>query len=188
MNSARYRPLLLLLAFASLTTSLWLVRAAGLPQRADYTGFTIGALHFAPELHALAPPFTAVSINGAAIDLLALRGGPVIVNFWATWCAPCRAEMLELESLFRRENGHGLRVIGVNLQEPRQAVEAWAEALGLTFDIVFDDDGAIAASYRLRGQPSTYVIAPDGTITAIFYGPTTAERLRQAIAPYLAET
>jgi peroxiredoxin len=188
MVSERFRPLLLLLAFVSLTASLWLIKAAGLPQRADYTGFTIGALHFAPELQALAPPFTAPGIDGAALDLLALRGSPVIVNFWATWCAPCRAEMLELETLFRRENDHGLRVIGVNLQEPRQAVEAWVGALGLTFDIAFDDDGAIAARYRLRGQPSTYVIAPDGVITAIFYGPTTAERLHQAIAPYLAET
>ncbi|MFQ3568604.1 MAG: TlpA disulfide reductase family protein [Aggregatilineales bacterium] len=188
MDSARLRPLLLLLAFASLAASLWLVRTAGLPQRADYTGFAIGALYFAPELDALAPPFTAPSINGDAIDLLALRGGPVIVNFWATWCAPCRAEMLELETLFRRDNGHGLRVIGVNLQEPRQAVAAWVDTLGLTFDIALDDDGAIAARYQLRGQPSTYVIAPNGVITAIFYGPTTAERLRRAITPYLAET
>ncbi|MBC8171830.1 MAG: TlpA family protein disulfide reductase, partial [Anaerolineae bacterium] len=110
-----------------------------------------------------------------------LAGKPVIVNFWATWCEPCKLEMPELEQLYADYQIEGLRIIGVNLSETSQAVNEWREAFGLTFDLVLDTDGAVAALYQLRGQPSTYVISPQGMITQVFYGAVDVATLRAAL-------
>jgi peroxiredoxin len=78
-------------------------------------------------------------------------------------------------------------LLAVNLGESREQIVDWVNRLGLTFDIALDADGSIASLYRLRGQPSTYVVSPSGVITAIFYGPTTRQSLEAALAPFIAE-
>jgi thiol-disulfide isomerase/thioredoxin len=164
-----------------------LVRTAGLPQRANYTGQTLGQLgRAAPEIGFTAPPFRQPTLSGQPLDLLALRGTPVIINFWATWCGPCRVEMPHLQSLYTRYNASGstdqaLHVVGVNLGEDRDTIAAWVETFDLTFDIVLDPARQIEALYQIRGQPSTYVLDADGIITHIFYGPTTEDQLQQAL-------
>jgi len=79
-----------------------------------------------------------------------------------------------------------LRLIAVNLGETYPVVDSWVKRNGLYFDIAFDPDGAIATAYRLRGQPSTFVIAPDGRIANIFYGAVVNGQLEAAIAPFLS--
>ena len=74
------------------------------------------------------------------------------------------------------------RVLAVNLGESRDLIVDWVTQFGLTFDIVLDPDQSIASLYRLRGQPSTYVVSPGGVITSIFYGPTTRQSLEAALA------
>jgi peroxiredoxin len=78
-----------------------------------------------------------------------------------------------------------VRVLAVNLGESRNLIVDWVSQLGLTFDIVLDADQSIASLYRLRGQPSTYVVSPGGVITNIFYGPTTRQTLEDALEPFL---
>lgn len=158
---------------------------AGLPERALYTGvlIEIGQV-IAPEVGALAPPFAAATLNGR-LNLGDLRGAPLILNFWATWCEPCLVEMPYLQSIYEQYRSRGLRLVAVNLGEVRATVAAWVQQNRLTFDIAFDPNGAIATAYRLRGQPSTFVIAPTGDITHIFYGPVVGGQLEAAIAPFL---
>jgi peroxiredoxin len=159
---------------------------AGLPERAEFTGRVIpGELPVAPEIGAVAPPFTAQTVDGTRVSLTDLRGQPVLVNFWATWCVPCRVEMPMLEEVYRDTRAKGLRILAVNLGEDPQTARQWGQGLGLTFDLLSDPRGDIAALYALRGQPSTYVISPNGLITAIFYGPASGDALRSALAPYL---
>ena len=177
------RAFLLLAALLCFFTSLVLIFNGGLPERASYSGVVTGADTFAPEIHALAPPFTATNINGEIVDLLELRGSPVIINFWATWCGPCAAEMPELQAFYEARQQDGIRLLGVNLSEGSEQILPWVERYGLTFDLLLDPQGEIADLYRLRGQPSTYIVSPEGVITSVFYGPTTYSQLELSLPP-----
>lgn len=159
-----------------------LLSRAGLPQRADYTGQTIPGLgRVAPEVGAIAPPFDALTLAGERVSLLDLRGNPVIINFWATWCEPCRVEMPELQGLYERRED--VTVLAVNLGEPLAVIQPWVEALDLSYPLVLDPAGEITAAYRVRVQPTTYLIGAEGRIQHISYGPTTADALSQALTP-----
>lgn len=175
----RERLLLTAGALACLLTAAALVIAAGLPERSAYTGQMIdGEGIAAPEIGALAPNFTAPTLTGS-VELNALRGQPVVVNFWATWCAPCEIEMPELQAF---QSAHpSARVLAVNLGEPPALITDWLSERGITLDIPLDTRGEIAYLYHLRGQPTTFVIAPDGRIRHIFYGATTQQALESVL-------
>lgn len=182
-NQVPSRALLWLGSLVSLGVALILLVVAGLPQRAAYSGQILpNGQIIAPEIGAVAPSWLAPTLDGS-IDLAALRGAPVVLNFWATWCVPCRVEMPELQALHRSHPN--LRVLAVNLGEPLDLIVDWVTHFGLTFDIVLDAEQSIAAAYRLRGQPSTYILSPEGVITHIFYGPTTRQSLEAALEPFL---
>ncbi len=177
------RPLLGLGALLCLAAAIALLVAAGLPDRANYSGqIDSGGQAIAPEIGAFAPAWSASTLTGT-LDLASLRGTPVVLNFWATWCIPCRVEMPDLQAF--HEAHPAVRVVAINLGEARAAVVDWAAQFGLTFDVALDSDQSIATRYRLRGQPSTYVVSPGGVITSIFYGPTTRSALEAALAPFL---
>lgn len=172
-------------AVVCMTTAFFIVLSMGLPERAEYTGQIIpGELPIAPEIGAVAPPFELTTTAGDKINLSTLRGSPVLVNFWATWCEPCRVEMPGLENLYRDYEAKGLHILAVNLGESSQAVQGWANDLGLTFDLLLDSSQQTATLYQLRGQPSTYVISPEGIITQIFFGPVNQDSFQAAIAPF----
>ncbi|MBI1259106.1 MAG: redoxin domain-containing protein [Chloroflexi bacterium] len=176
------RPLLWSGAVAAFAAAVALLIAAGLPNRAAYTGQILAnGQAIAPEIGAFAPPIQAATLDGA-VDLAQLRGAPVIINFWATWCVPCRVEMPELQAYHQAHPN--TRILAVNLGESRRLIVDWVAQFGLTFDVVLDPDRAIATRYHLRGQPSTYIVAPDGVITSIFYGPTTRQSLESALAAF----
>lgn len=172
-------------AVICLVTASLIVWLVGLPERAAYTGYLIRDERYAPEIAANAPLFGALALNGGTKQLVDLKGQVVLINFWATWCEPCKTEMPELQTVFETFHGKGFTILGVNLGENELDVQRWVEAHGLTFDIVIDVGQQIAALYQLRGQPSSYLIAPNGIIVQIFYGPTTREGLEAAIAPLL---
>src|SRR5690606_335049 len=135
----------------------------------------------APEVSALAPPFALTSLDGEVVRLADLRGQQVIVNFWATWCGPCRVEMPILQRLYDDAPPGALRILAVNLGEPPDAAREWQRSFNLTYDILLDEGQMVAALYQLRGQPSTYVISPDGIVTHIFYGAASEDALRAAL-------
>jgi cytochrome c biogenesis protein CcmG, thiol:disulfide interchange protein DsbE len=168
-------------------TAAWFLVEAGLPNRAAYTGqISEGQRPTAPEINAFAPNFEGQTLDGDLFNLRDLRGSPVVLNFWATWCEPCRVEMPELQALSSTYHENGLRVIGINVGEPASLIQPWVDSLGLTFEIVPDERQSVAALYYLRGMPSTIMISPEGVITHIFYGPVTRAMLERALAPYLA--
>lgn len=178
-------PILLAAAACFIVAGL-LVYDAGLPERADYTTFSeSGEGQVAPEVGAIAPPFTAQTLRGETVSLDDLRGHPVIINFWATWCGPCRIEMPELQRLYEAHHADGLRILAVNLGEPVDRVAAWRDEFGLTFDLVLDPEREIARRYAFRDPPSTFIIAPDGTITKVFFGPVPEGRLRDAVNEFI---
>ncbi|MDZ4763458.1 MAG: TlpA disulfide reductase family protein [Chloroflexota bacterium] len=161
-----------------------LVILVGLPQRASYTGAILDGQWFAPEIGAFAPPFQALALDGQSISLNDYRGKPVVINFWATWCIPCEIEMPDLYALA----GDGVTVLAVNLSEAPDDAAAWLAARNLSptaqFLVPLDLTGTIATNYALRGQPTTFVLAPDGRIAHIFFGATTRAALEAAVAPF----
>ncbi len=182
MTQARLVLLLRLAAALALTAGLVIVLAVGLPQRSDSTAFIAGSgERVAPDINALAPPFVAEVYGGDTLELRALRGRTVILNFWATWCAPCAVEMPELQRLHEDFSARGVTVLGVNLGESPDSIAAWQQRYGLTFPLLLDPALEIATLYQLRGQPYTLVIAPNGVIVGVFFGATTYDALARFI-------
>lgn len=168
-----------------LVAALALVITAGLPERATYTGsFQVDGAWQAPEIGAFAPEFMTIGLDGRTVSAESWLGQPAVINFWATWCIPCEIELPELIAL----SGNGVRVLAVNLGESPAQVRSWLEARQLVpnpdFIIPLDLTGAIAARYALRGQPMSFVLAPDGKIAHIFFGATTRSAVESALAPY----
>jgi peroxiredoxin len=181
------RVALLLGATILISMAAALVITAGLPSRAAYTGWIIdGGRLVAPEINALAPPFELPSLDESLVELARLRGAPVVINFWATWCAPCRVEMPELQQVYETHQATGLRILAVNLGEPAPVVQEWVDTMGLTFDILLDGDQAVSMLYRVRVQPSTFIISPQGNIVQIFHGPVTVGQLEAVLTPWLS--
>ena len=123
------------------------------------------------EEGALAPDFLLGRLDGTELRLADLRGQPVVLNFWATWCAPCRQEIPQLVDAYNRFRDQGLAVVGVNMQEGKSIVLPYAEDFGMDFPIVIDVDGEVGDAYRLLGLPVTYFIDRDGIVRSTFTGP-----------------
>ncbi len=112
-----------------------------------------------------APDFTLPAVSGGALRLSDLRGKVVLLNFWATWCVPCRTEMPAIEALYQRYKARGLDVLAVNLDVLSTAgVEVFVKEVGITFPIILDPSWAAARAYRVFGLPTTYLIDRAGNV------------------------
>lgn len=111
-----------------------------------------------------APDFTLSTPRGKEVSLAQYRGLPVVINFFTTWCGPCRNEMPGIQRTYHKYAGDGLVVIGVNVEETASEVSGYVKELGLTFPIVMDPSGKIANSYQVNAFPRTVFVHPNGTI------------------------
>jgi peroxiredoxin len=128
-------------------------------------------LDVSPKEGALAPDFLLERLDAGELRLSDFRGRPVVLNFWATWCAPCRKEIPQFVDAYDRYETEGLIVIGLNLQEGKSIVGRYAEDFGMNFPIAIDRDGEVGDRYRLLGLPTTFFIDRDGVISSVFTGP-----------------
>lgn len=134
-----------------------------------------------------APDFALAYPDGSRSTLADLRGQPVVVNFWATWCAPCRAEMPELVDAYETYKDQGLVIIGVNEQESEAKALPFMQEFGINFPVVLDSRGDLASLYTARGLPTTYFIDRDGNIAEQWQGILTADLLAERLAPLLEQ-
>jgi len=111
-----------------------------------------------------APPLTLKRIGGGDIDLAGLKGKVVLVNFWATWCEPCRAEMPEFEKLYRKMEGKPFELLAVSVDEKDTKVKEMAKKMNLSFPILLDDREKTARRWGTIMFPETYLIGPDGMV------------------------
>lgn len=138
----------------------------------------------APKRGHPAPQFTLATLGGGEVALADLRGKPVILNFWASWCGPCRIEMPHLQKA-HEEQGKEVAVVGINLTQRENSfddVSAFVGAFGLSFPVALDEEGDVAKLYEVRGQPASVFINADGTIHTVFYGPVTQDFIEEQIA------
>ncbi|HET7010343.1 MAG TPA: TlpA disulfide reductase family protein [Anaerolineales bacterium] len=139
----------------------------------------------------LAPDFHVETLEGDVLTLSDLRGRPVVVNFWATWCPPCRAEMPALEAAYREHAPEGLEIVGLNAtsQDSVSAVGTFVDELGLTFPIGLDPTGVVQRLYQIRAFPTTFFIDREGTILEVVIGGPLAEaHLRSILSELLGES
>jgi peroxiredoxin len=141
------------------------------------------ALATAPQPGALAPDFKLSNLQGQAVSLRSLRGRPVLINFWATWCPPCRSELPALRSAYAQYHEQGLEILAVDVKEDSKTVAAFATELELTFPILLDDKGIVAAIYQVRGTPTSLFVGPDGVVAARHLGPLDQKTLADYLAP-----
>jgi peroxiredoxin len=119
-----------------------------------------------------APGITLTDVAGGTHRLSEYRGSVVLLNFWATWCVPCRTEMPSVEQAYRRFKGKGLVVLAVNLDAgSRSPVEAFAKELGLTFPVLLDPQWTSSHAYRVLGLPTSYLIDREGRLVGREIGP-----------------
>lgn len=128
----------------------------------------IGVQTFRGEIDAV--DFSLDRLNGESTSLSDLSGEFVFLNFWATWCPPCREEMPSMEVLHTELQGKPFRMVAVNVREDTPTVEGFIEEFGYTYPILLDSDGRVSTNYGVRGIPTTFFIAPDGTVLGMLVG------------------
>ncbi len=133
----------------------------------------------APQVGFQAPDFTLATLQGETLRLRDLRGQGVILNFWASWCPPCKAEMPALQRVYREYRSRGVQVVAVNftINDPLPQVQSFVERYALDFPVLLDPDGQTFTTYRVHSLPTTFFIGPDGVIRQIVVGGPMAEAL-----------
>lgn len=131
-----------------------------------------------------APPFTFTTFEGETISLDDLRGQGVVLNFWASWCDPCRDEAALLEATWQREKDNGIVFIGLDYLDQEPAAKAYLAEFGITYPNGPDLRSDAARRYGIKGVPETFFIDPEGMITEIVIGPIVSD---SQMAQYLEE-
>ena len=161
-------------------------RGAGRPAGPNLSTVTFVASPV-PE-HRTAPGFTLPLLDGTGPTSLARYPGKIVVlNLWASWCAPCRDESPKLQSLWESYRSLDVQFLGVDQQDSRSAASAFVREFGLTYPVAFDPDGSVAASYGALGLPTTFVIDASGVIRYRFLGRVDPVRLQDVLQGLIAE-
>jgi cytochrome c biogenesis protein CcmG, thiol:disulfide interchange protein DsbE len=135
----------------------------------------------APKEGFLAPDFSLEGADGKTYQLSDFRGQAVLVNVWATWCPPCRAEMPAMQSVYEKYKNQGFTILAINAthQDNRSAVDRFTTEHQLTFPILYDIDGSATRAYQVHSFPSSFFINPNGVISEVVIGGPMAAALIQ---------
>jgi cytochrome c biogenesis protein CcmG/thiol:disulfide interchange protein DsbE len=135
-----------------------------------------------PLLQHPAPPLAGSALDGRAVDLQALRGKFVLVNFLASWCVPCRQEHPELVKFSQRHQAAGdAAIVGVIFDDTAPNVRRFMADLGGDWPVLADPDGRVALDYGVRGPPESFLVDPDGVVVAKIVGPSSADGLERLV-------
>ena len=143
-----------------------------------------------PLVGRTAPQVTGTTLEAATIDLSVYRGRPVVLNFVASWCGPCRTEAPHLEAFAYDQSKfpRGAKFIGVAFNDATSAMRSYAAAQGVTYPILTDPNGTIASAWGVASPPTTFVISPTGKVTTELVGAVSVADLARAVAPFSATT
>jgi cytochrome c biogenesis protein CcdA/peroxiredoxin len=136
-----------------------------------------------------APNFTLTTLEGETVSLEDFRGEAVLLNFWATWCTPCRAEMPIFDNVYASERDRGFTILAVNLEESPEQIDGFVEEIGgLSFPILLDRDGSVNREYRVRNYPTSLLLDGNGIIQTIHRGAVAEEDLREDLEIFEPES
>ncbi|BDG06697.1 TlpA family protein disulfide reductase [Anaeromyxobacter oryzae] len=139
-----------------------------------------------PPQGAAAPQLVLPDLEGRARDLSSLKGKVVAVNFWATWCPPCRRELPGLAAFYRSHQGRCFEMLGVAEESGR--ADVLAAARSIPYPILFDADAGALEPWGIQGYPATFVLDPEGHVRQVFRGEVEPAQLAEAVAPLLPGT
>ena len=133
------------------------------------------------------PALARQDLTGKMVDLKDLKGRVVLINFWATWCEPCREEMPSIDRLRRSLEGRPFVVLAVNLAEPPSRIRGYLDKMPVGFTLLLDRDTAVAKAWKARILPATFIVGPDGKIRYSYVGELdwSQEKVRRTIAALL---
>ncbi|MGD8822989.1 MAG: TlpA disulfide reductase family protein [Anaerolineales bacterium] len=134
-----------------------------------------------------APDLALSDLEGNLIHLKDLQGEVVVLNAWATWCPPCRAEMPDLEAFHQAYQDQGLRLVGINIGERLEQVQAFVQSRQISFQIWLDPDESSLRAFNTISLPSTFVIDRSGQVRLIWSGMTCFDQLESNVAPLLLD-
>ena len=144
----------------------------------------------ASDVGRAAPDFVLEKPDGTTLRLSDLRGKPVLVNFWASWCTECRQEMPDIVRAYDANAAKGLVVVGIDLQENPGVIQTFAQEFGMKFPLVIDRSGGVADTWRIggpvQGIPSSYFIDAQGVVQARSYGPMTSQTIEDNLGKILS--
>jgi peroxiredoxin len=125
---------------------------------------------YAETAKGAAPNFTLKSRSGENLKLSEYRGDVVLVNFWASWCGPCRKEMPKLEELYQKYKNLGFNLLAVNVEEDSSKANDFLKDLSVTFPILYDNENKVSKLYKVSAMPSTVIIDRDGNVRFVHHG------------------
>jgi cytochrome c biogenesis protein CcmG, thiol:disulfide interchange protein DsbE len=129
-----------------------------------------------------APDFRLPDLNGNQVALSDHRGQVVLINFWATWCPPCRVEMPEFEAVYREYHDEGFEILGVDQREPVELVEEFITERGFSWIFLLDEDFDVSREYAATSIPKSILVDRDGTVVQIWTGPLTRSTLEHHLS------
>jgi cytochrome c biogenesis protein CcmG, thiol:disulfide interchange protein DsbE len=151
--------------------------------RASHGTFGVSSM---PGPGPIAPAFELDLLDGSgSVDLGRYSGRPVVLNFWASWCGPCKDETGPLEHAWERWSKRGVQIVGIDTRDSADAAQAFVEGHGITYPIAVDASGATADRYGVTGMPQTFVISGDGRIVSRTVGPITEVKINSVLNPLI---
>jgi peroxiredoxin len=133
----------------------------------------------------IAPDFTLKTLDGQTVKLSDFRGKKVILNFWATWCPPCRAEIPDMQQFYAKHKTEGIEILAVNATETEKStknIKKFAETYGMTFPILLDEKSDVAHTFQAQTIPTSYIIDTHGVIQKRMIGPMSYEQMKQFLS------
>ena len=129
--------------------------------------------------------FTLTSLDGSEVSLSDFDDSVVLINFWATWCPPCRAEIPDFEEAYRAHKDDGFMVLGINVEESHKLVEPFVNSVDMTYPVLLDERGQVMQEYRGMGLPMSLLVDKDGVIQQRHMGTLTADQLDSYLSTLL---
>lgn len=135
----------------------------------------------APSIGSEAPDFSLSDLSGQNVSLNDLKGKAVLINFWATWCYPCREEMDDLQAIYDKYKDKGVVVLGINVREGEGVVKEFAKRFNITYPLLLDEDGKVSDAYNVFGIPSSLFIDKEGVIRDTVMGQMDEEMIAEKV-------
>jgi len=135
-----------------------------------------------------APSFVAPKVGGQLVSLENYKNKPLVLNFWASWCPPCRDETPGMERIWRKYEDQGVVILGINVQDGEKEAERYISEFGITFSNALDLDGSITVDYGVTGLPVTFFIDNDSVVTGRWVGSISEDRLDNWVSNLIFST
>lgn len=139
---------------------------------------------------ATAPEFTGALLDGGQFDSTSLSGDIVVINFWGSWCPPCRIETPEFQQVYEQVSADQVSFLGINVKDDRQLARAFLDDKGISYPSLFDPRGEVALAFRdfpANAIPSTIILDRDGRVAAVYVAAVAADELQQVLDTLVAQ-